>query len=138
MGRIIAIDYGIKRTGLAVTDPLKIIASPLETVQTNNLIQWLKDYFNSEEVERIVIGMPTNLDQSDTHTTQPVKSFIAQLKSEFPKLPISPIDERYTSKIAQQAMALGGMKKKDRRRKENVDKISASIILQSYMEKFNT
>ena len=133
MGRILAIDYGLKRTGLAVTDPLKIISSPLETVLTDRLIEWIKTYINSEDVERIVVGMPVNLDQSDTHTTIPVKKFIAQLKLHFPDLPLSLEDERFTSKIALQTMILGGMKKKDRRNKANVDKISATLILQSYL-----
>jgi len=134
MGRIIAIDYGLKRTGIAVTDPLKIIASPLVTIPTENLIDWLKDYFVSEKVERIVIGMPTKLDQSDTHTTVPVKKLIQSLKTHFPEFPLSEIDERFTSKIAMQSMVLSGMKKKNRQKKENIDKISAAIILQSYLD----
>ncbi len=135
MSRIIAIDFGIKRTGLAVTDPLKIIATPLETIPSDSLINWLKAYFEKEEIERIVIGLPVNLDMSDTHATGPVKKIIEKLKSVFPSTPISTEDERFTSKMAHQAMVLGGMKKKDRRIKSNVDKISASIILQSYMAK---
>lgn len=134
MGRIIAIDYGLKRTGLAVTDPLQIIASPLETVQTVTLMEWLKSYHEKEVVERIVVGMPVNLDQSDTHTTVPVKKLIENLKTSFPAIPISEIDERFTSKIAQQSMVLSGMKKKNRQKKENIDKISAAIILQSYLD----
>jgi len=134
MGRIIAIDYGLKRTGLAVTDPLKIIASPLETIQTVDLFDWLKTYFKKENVEHIVIGMPTNLDQSETHATKPVLQCIHQLKNQFPEIPISQLDERFTSKIAQQTLILGGMKKKERRKKENIDKVSASLILQSYLE----
>lgn len=133
MGRILAIDFGLKRTGIAVTDPLKIIATPLETVPTDNLINWLKAYLAKEKVERLVVGMPVNLDQSDTHNTRPAKKFVEQLKHHFPGFPISLEDERFTSKIAQQTMVMGGMKKKDRREKSNVDKISASIILQSYM-----
>ncbi len=135
MGRIIAIDFGLKRTGLAVTDQLKIIATPLETIPSGNLINWLKSYLKKEEVEHIVIGLPVNLDLSDTHATGPVKKIIEILKDKFPSIPISTEDERFTSKIAKQAMILGGMKKKDRREKSNVDKISASIILQSYMAK---
>jgi len=134
MSRIIAIDYGLKRTGIAVTDPLKIIASPLETIQTDKLIEWLNTYIDKEEVERIVVGMPTKLDQSDTHTTLPVKKLVENLKNQFPALPISLIDERYTSRIAQQTMVLGGMKKKDRQKKGNIDKISATLILQSYLD----
>jgi len=135
MGRILAIDYGLKRTGLAVTDPLKFIASPLETVLTENLLQWLNNYLNKEEVERFVVGFATKTDQSETHTTEPVNKLVIQLSKQFPDIPVSMEDERFTSKMAQQTMILGGMKKKDRRKKENVDKISAAIILQSYMEK---
>lgn len=133
MGRILAIDFGLKRTGLAVTDPLKIIGSPLETILTEDLIQWLKSYFENEAVERIVIGMPSKLDQSDTHATQAVIKIIGTLKNSFPNMPVSKVDERFTSKIAMQSMILGGMKKKDRRNKTNVDKISAALILQSYL-----
>ena len=93
-----------------------------------------KGLFCKEQVERIVVGMPTNLDQSDTHTTVPVKKLIENLKVQFPEVPISEIDERFTSKIAMQSMVLSGMKKKDRQKKENVDKISAAIILQSHLD----
>lgn len=137
MGRILAIDYGLKRTGLAVTDPMKIIASPLETVPTDELISWITAYIKKEEVERIVIGLPVNLDMTDTHTTNPVKTFIVKLNRKFPQTPVSTEDERFTSKIAMQTMIMGGMKKKDRRKKANVDKISASLILQSYMSRAN-
>ena len=133
MGRILAIDYGLKRTGIAVTDPMKMIASPLETVPTSNLLAWLKVYIEKENVERIVIGMPINLDMSDTHTSVPVRNFIPKLEQQFPGLPISTVDERFTSKMAMQTMIMGGMKKKDRREKSNVDKISASLILQSFL-----
>jgi len=111
MGRLLALDFGFKRTGIAITDPLKIIASPLETVATENLIEWLKIYQLREEVDRIIVGLPTKLDLSDTHTTGSVKKLIELLKTEFPKVPVSEIDERFTSKIAQQSMVLGGMKK---------------------------
>ena len=137
MGRILAIDYGLKRTGLAVTDPLKIIASPLETVYTTSLINWLIDYIKKEEVEQIVIGLPVKLDMTDTHTTGPVKKIIEKIKQQFPHIPVFTEDERFTSKIAQQTMILGGMKKKNRRKKVNVDKISAAIILQSFMARSN-
>jgi len=135
MGRILAIDYGMKRTGLAVTDPLKIIATALETVETQNLVERLTSYMAAESVERIVIGMPVKPDGSDTHATKPVLGFIEILKQKFPDLPISVEDERFTSKMAMQAMIQGGMKKSDRRDKTNVDKISAVIILQSYMQR---
>jgi putative Holliday junction resolvase len=135
MGRILAIDFGLKRTGLAVTDPLKIIASPLDTIPTDALIGWLKKYVATEEVERIVIGMPVKHDLSDTHTTDSVRKLVEQLKAELPTIPLSLEDERFTSKIALQTMIMGGMKKKDRRDKSNVDKISAAIILQSYLSR---
>jgi putative holliday junction resolvase len=135
MGRILAIDYGLKRTGLAVTDPLKIIASPLETISTDTLTAWLKNYIAKEDVERIVIGMPVKHDLSDTHTSDPVRKLIEHLRSEIPSIPLSLEDERFTSKIARQTIIMGGMKKKDRRDKSNVDKISAAIILQSYLSK---
>lgn len=137
MGRILAIDYGLKRTGLAVTDPLKIIASPLDTVPTVGIFKWLKIYMGKEDVEIIVVGMPVNLSNTDTDATKPVKSFIKKLKSTFQQILVSTEDERFTSKIARQSMIMGGMKKKDRRIKANVDKISASIILQSYLAKTN-
>ena len=134
MGRIIAIDFGLKRTGLAVTDPLQIIGSPLETIPTSDLMEWLRSYFTKESVERIVIGMPSKLDLSDTHITQDVIKFVDRLKDSFPDIPVTEIDERFTSKIAMQSMVLGGMKKKDRKKKENVDKISATLILQSFLD----
>ena len=137
MGRILAIDYGLKRTGLAVTDPLKMIASPLETVKTSELIEWIRSYIQKEKLDLIVVGMPTKLDQSPTHSTKAVSNFIVELEKSFPSIRIDKEDERFTSKMALQSMIQGGMKKKDRREKANVDKISAAIILQSYLQKLN-
>lgn len=134
MARILAIDFGKVRTGLAVTDPLQIIASSLTTVPTSELIQFLKHYFAKEEVEQVIIGMPVNLDGSATDATPLVKTFLLIFHKEFPSLPIKEVDERFTSKIAKQSMISSGMKKKDRRKKENVDMISATIILQDYMQ----
>lgn len=134
MGRILSIDYGLKRTGLAVTDPLKIIASPLDTVPTNTLLNFLKTYVQKEHVETLVIGMPKNLNNQDTHSTQAVKQFISKLKLELSSIPIIEIDERFTSKMAFQTMIDGGLKKKARKNKETIDKVSATIILQSYLE----
>jgi putative holliday junction resolvase len=131
--RILAIDYGAKRTGLAVSDPLKIIASALETVPSETLITYLKKYMQAEEVEAFVVGMPKNLDGSDTHGTSYVNRLLEELKTNFPTIPVHLQDERFTSKIAVQTMIAGGMKKKDRRVKGNIDKISAVIILQSFM-----
>ncbi len=134
MGRILAVDFGKKRTGLAVTDPLQIIASPLETVPTHQLIPFLEKYAQQEEVEAFVVGMPRNLQNTDTDSTESVRKFIESLKKKFPGTAVHEIDERFTSKMAKQAMLTGGMKKSDRRKKENVDKLSATIILQSYLE----
>jgi len=134
MGRILAIDFGLKRTGLAVTDSLKIIANGLETVPTHTLISYLESYFKKEAVDEVVIGMPKNLDNSDTDSTDGVRIFIKSFKKKFPAVPLHEHDERFTSKLAMQAMIAGGMSKKDRREKGNVDRVSATIILQSYME----
>jgi putative Holliday junction resolvase len=133
MGRILAIDYGLKRSGLAVTDPLKIIATALATVTTTELIKYLEDYFKKEEVEEVVIGMPKNLDNKDTDSTPFVRKFIKTFENKFPSRKITTIDERFTSKIAQQAMITGGMSKKNRQQKGNVDQIAATIILQEYL-----
>ncbi|GHB88041.1 Holliday junction resolvase RuvX [Persicitalea jodogahamensis] len=134
MPRLLAIDYGSKRTGLAVTDPLQIIATALETVRTHLLLDYLKKYVEREAVEAIVIGMPRRLDSSDTHNTQAVRTFIKKLESTFPDIPVYPHDERFTSSIALQAMITGGSKKSERREKGNLDKVSAVVILQSFME----
>lgn len=133
MARILCIDYGKKRTGIAVTDPLQIIATGLTTVDSGELISFLKNYFLKEEVELIVIGDPKNLDDSDTHATPLVKEIIKKLEKEFPKIPVKKVDERFTSKMAKQAMIEMGMKKKERRNKRNVDEIAAAIMLQEYM-----
>ncbi len=134
MGRILAIDYGLKRTGVAVTDPLKIIASPLDTIPSKDILTFLKNYVAKEAVELIIVGMPKDLQNRDTHGTEPVKKFIAQLAHQLPDLPVKTADERFTSKMAFQTMIDGGMKKKDRKLKGNVDKLSATIILQSYLQ----
>jgi len=134
MSRIICIDYGGKRTGLAVTDPLQIIATALTTVETKELFPFLKKYFQQEEVELILIGEPLNLDDSPTHATALVKQAIIRLKKEFPAIPIQLVDERYTSKMASRAMVEMGMKKKDRQVKGNIDQIAATIMLQEYLQ----
>jgi putative Holliday junction resolvase len=133
MPRILCIDYGKKRTGIAVTDPLQIIATGLTTVDSPELISFLKTYFQHEEVELIVIGEPKNLDDSDTHATPLVNAIIKKLEKEFPNIPIKKVDERFTSKMAKQAMIDMGMKKKDRRNKRTVDEIAATIMLQEFM-----
>jgi putative holliday junction resolvase len=133
MARILCIDYGGKRTGIAVTDPLQIIATGLTTVDSNELISFLKKYFLQEEVELIIIGEPKNLDDSDTHATPLVKEAIKKLRKEFPQIPIKTVDERFTSKMAKQAMIEMGMKKKDRQNKRTVDEIAATMMLQEYL-----
>ena len=133
MGRILAIVYGKKRTGLAVTDPLRIIATALDTVDTATLLEFLKKYLAKETVDEFVVGMPKTLKNEDSEIAPLVRVFVQVLKKEFPEKPIHLADERFTSKIAQQAMIAGGMKKKDRQIKANVDKISATIILQDFM-----
>jgi putative Holliday junction resolvase len=137
MSRILCIDYGKKRTGIAVTDPLKIIATALTTVETTSLINFLKNYFNGEQVELVLIGEPKNLDDSDTHATPLVNQFIQRFKKEFPLMKIEKVDERYSSKMAVQSMVAMGMKKKDRQKKENIDQIAAAIMLQEYLKTLN-
>ncbi|MDB5190488.1 MAG: ruvX [Segetibacter sp.] len=133
MPRILSIDYGSKRTGLAVTDPLKIIASGLTGLHTKDLETFLTDYFKKEQVELVIIGHPTNWDDSDTHATPLVQAFINRFKKVFPNMPIEKVDERFTSKLAVQSMVESGMKKKDRRNKNLVDEIAATIMLQEYL-----
>ena len=135
MARIICIDYGLKRTGLAVTDPMQIIANGLTTVESPKLIAFLKDYFSRETVELILIGEPKNWDDSDTHATPLVEKCIKELIKNFPNIPIKKVDERYTSKMAVQSMVESGMKKKNRRNKALIDEIAATIMLQEYLQR---
>lgn len=137
MGRILAIDYGLKRTGLAVTDPLRIIATALDTVETAVLLNFLKSYFQREKVDEAVIGMPKRLDNRDSEIAPAVRKFVDLFKATFPDIPIYLADERFTSALAHQAMVMGGMKKKDRQKKGNADKISATLILQGYLDSKN-
>jgi len=134
MPRILAIDYGAKRTGLAVTDPLGMIATPLDVIPSHTLEEFLKNYFEKETVSKVVIGMPKNTDGSPTNATPLVQAFINRFKKVFPSMELILHDERFTSKMAMDAMITGGMKKKERQKKGNVDKVSATIILQSYLE----
>ncbi len=133
MARILAIDYGGKRTGLAVTDPLQIIATGLASIESRELIPFLKKYFGAETVELIIIGLPTNWDDTPTHGTPLAEAAIKKIQKEFPAIPLKTVDERYTSKMAKDAMLEMGMKKKDRRVKGNVDIIAATIMLQEYL-----
>lgn len=133
MARILCIDYGLKRTGIAVTDPLQIIATGLTTVESKQLLPFLKDYFSKEPVELILIGEPKNWDNTDTHATPLVAKCIVELKKNFPAIPIQKVDERYTSKMAKDAMLEMGLKKKERRNKALVDEIAATIMLQEFL-----
>ena len=135
MARILAIDYGLKRTGLAVTDPLQIIANGLTTVESPKLISFLKEYFQKEDVEMMIVGEPKNWDDTDTHATPLVKKIVEKLKKEFPQIPITMVDERFTSKMASRAMIDMGMKKMQRRNKALIDEIAATIMLQEYLER---
>lgn len=134
MARILAIDYGGKRTGIAVTDPMQIIATGLTTIPSGELISFLKQYFLREHVELVIIGLPKNWDESDTHGTPLAQAAIRRVQKAFPEMPVKTVDERYTSKMAKDAMLQMGMKKKDRRDKKLVDEIAATIMLQEYMQ----
>ncbi len=134
MARLLAIDYGTKRVGLAVTDPLKIIASTLDTVHAKDVIAYLKNYTAKEEVERFVVGLPKRLDGSDSQSTVHVENFVNLLRKNFPNTPIERVDERFTSTIATRSLLEMGLKKKDRANKGNVDQVSAVLILQTYMQ----
>ena len=133
MGRILAIDFGEKRTGIAITDELQIIASGLTTVNTVELLSFLKEYNNTEKVELILIGHPKQMDNSNSESEVLILPFIQKLEKLLPQIPMKRVNERFTSKMAFQTMIAGGMKKKQRRNKAMVDEISATIILQSYL-----
>lgn len=133
MARILAIDYGKKRTGIAVTDELQIIASGLTTVDTNELMEFLKTYTSNEQVELFLVGEPKQKDGSASQSEELILPFLQQLKDVFPNIPIERVDERFTSKMAFQTMIDSGLKKKQRQNKALVDQISATIILQSYL-----
>lgn len=137
MGRIMAIDYGSKRVGIAVTDALQIIAGGLTTVHSKDLIDFLKGYMEKEEVECIVVGEPKRMNNTPSDSARFIEPFVVHLKRTFPTVKVERMDERFTSKMAFQTMIDGGLKKKDRQNKELVDEISATIILQSYMESIN-
>ncbi len=134
MGRILAIDYGQKRTGLAVTDPLRITANPLLTIPTNQLENWLQDYLAHNQVDEVVIGHPTQLNGQESSSMQYIRPFVQRFRKLFPAMPLYEYDERFTSTIAHQAMILGGMKKKQRQDKAVVDKLAACIILEDYLQ----
>ena len=133
MARILALDYGKKRTGIAVSDPLQIIASALDTVDSGELIGYLKKYIAAEPVEKVIIGYPLNMDDSPTDATPLVEKFITKFGNVFPQMPVEKVDERMTSKMASQQIAMMGLKKKDREKKGLIDAVAAVIILQEYM-----
>lgn len=135
MGRLLALDFGQKRTGIAVTDELQIIASGLTTEPTEKVVDFLKSYLAQENVERFIIGEPKQMDNSPSQSEVYIQEFILSLKSVFPNIPIERQDERFTSKLAVKSMVAGGLKKKQRKNKALVDQISATIILQDYLNK---
>ena len=135
MERIIGIDYGRKRVGVAVSDPLGIFASALETVHSAKIIEYLKNYSQNETIVRFVVGYPVNMNGAPSEAAKDVDVFLKHLAKAFPDIPVTLEDERFTSVLAHRAMIDGGLKKQDRQKKESVDKISAAIILQSYMDR---
>jgi putative Holliday junction resolvase len=137
MGRILAFDYGLKRTGLAVSDPLKIIATPLGTPDTATLHTWLANYLNTESVEAFVVGLPSRLSGADTHATVPVQQFIEKLRSLYPDIPVYTIDERLSSREAKQTIVNSGVNKKKRQDKKLLDTVSATLILQTHLQRIS-
>ena len=133
-GRLVAIDYGTKRVGIAVTDTLQLIATPLTTVHTQEILTFLQQYATSEPITAFVVGMPKRLNNEETQATPHVRGFVRKLQAAFPEKPVHLVDERFTSRMALQAMIAGGSTRKDRAQKGNIDKVSAAIILQSFME----
>ncbi len=134
MGRIMALDYGRKRTGVAVSDPLQLIAGGLDTVETHRLEAFLADYLAKNAVDTIVVGMPRQADGTPSESYTYIRPFVEKLRKKYPEIPVEMVDERYTSVLAMRAMIDGGVKKSERRNKALVDKVSATIILQTYME----
>ena len=134
MGRILAIDYGRKRVGLAVTDPLQLIANRLTTVQAHVIFDFLTDYFSKEEVDLVVVGYPKTMKDEPSESIRYINPFLKQFQKKFPTVELELVDERFTSKIAFQTMIDAGLKKNDRQNKELVDAISATLILQFYLE----
>ena len=133
MGRILAIDFGTKRTGIAVTDEMQIIASGLTTVDTKTLLTFLKDYVVSENVEKFVVGLPKQMNNTASESELDIQKFLLKLEKSLPQIPVERVDERFTSKMAFQTMIDSGLKKKQRKNKALVDEISATLILQSYL-----
>lgn len=136
MSRILAIDYGKKRTGIAVTDPLRIIASGLQTVATEKLFVFLKEYFSKEKVEIVLVGEPKQMDGTPSESTEIIEKFVADFSKEFPLIKVERVDERFTSKMASRTLIDSGLKKKKRQDKALLDEVSATIMLQDYLNKF--
>lgn len=134
MGRIIAIDYGNKRTGIAITDDLQMIANPYDTVLTDKLIPFFREYFQKEKVELLVVGLPRQMNFHYSESMKYIERFVKLFKKTFPNMPVKYVDERFTSSIAQAAIFDSGKKKKDRQDKSLIDKVSAAIILQTFLE----
>jgi putative holliday junction resolvase len=134
LGRIIALDYGTKRTGIAVTDPLQLIANGMKTINTIEIWDFLKEYFTKEKVDCLVIGYPVQMDGSASESLRVINPFIQKFRKTYPDIKVELVDERFTSKLAMQAMIAGGVKKKDRQNKALVDTVSAAIILQSFLD----
>jgi len=133
-GRIVAIDYGTKRTGVAVTDPEQMIAAPLETVPTHELMNFLQAYFEQEQVDLLVVGHPRKMDYSESDSMKQIRFFVGAFKKRFKEIPVEYMDERFTSSLAKEAMLRSGMKKTQRQEKGIVDRVSAALILQSFLE----
>jgi putative holliday junction resolvase len=133
MGRLMGIDYGTKRTGIAVTDPMQMFGSGLTAVDTKDIFTFIANYILTEPLEKFIVGLPTNNDGSDTHNTQNVLQFIRALNNKYPKIPVETIDEAFTSKQAMQVLIQSGVKQKDRRNKKLIDEVSAALILQQYL-----
>jgi putative Holliday junction resolvase len=134
MGRIMAIDYGTRRVGIAVTDPLQIIAHALTTVETKNIFEFIANYFKTEQVDKVLIGYPLNSRGEPTDATPHIDKFMDQFRKQFPQMELLPRDEAFTSKMAMQSIIASGVKKKDRRDKSLIDQVSATIILQEYLQ----
>lgn len=131
--RILAIDYGIKRTGIAVTDDMQIIASGLTTVESEKLLPFLKDYFSKHNVEKVIIGEPKQMDGTPSQSAEIINAFLTKFQAAFPEMPVNRVDERFTSKMAFQTMIDSGLKKKQRQNKGLIDEIAATILLQDYL-----
>jgi len=137
VGRILAIDYGRKRVGIAVTDPMQMIATRLTTVASQEIWNFLKDYFSKENVEKVIIGYPMQMNNQPSEAVKYINPFLRKFQKDYPEMPLEQVDERFTSKMAFQTMIDAGLKKKDRQNKETIDAVSATIILQSYLERKN-